>query len=66
MINGNVTWHLKGGWMMLIKLICFLIGVIVGSVGIILWTCLVVGAEADEKERQMFEKYIKEKENVGD
>lgn len=33
---------------MLIKLICFLVGVIVGSVGIILWTCLVVGSDADD------------------
>ena len=48
MINGNVTWHLKGGWMMLTNLILFLIGVIVGSVGIILWTCLVVGSDADD------------------
>ena len=45
------------------KLIIFLVGVIAGAVGIIVWTCLVVGAEADERDRQMFEKYVKEKEN---
>ena len=33
---------------MLTNLILFLIGVIVGSVGIILWTCLVVGSDADD------------------
>lgn len=48
---------------MLTNLIMFLIGVIIGAIGIILWTCLIVGAEADEKDRQMFEKYLKEKEN---
>lgn len=45
------------------KLIIFLLGVFVGIVFIVTWTCLVVGAEADEKDRQMFEKYVKEKEN---
>lgn len=33
---------------MLTNLILFLFGVIVGSVGIILWTCLVVGSDADD------------------
>ena len=33
---------------MLTNLIMFLVGVIVGSVGIILWTCLVVGSDADD------------------
>ncbi len=33
---------------MLTNLILFLAGVIVGSVGIILWTCLVVASDADD------------------
>lgn len=33
---------------MLTNLIMFLIGVIIGAIGIILWTCLVVGSDADD------------------
>ncbi len=44
-------------------LVLFLIGVLVGFVIMTVWACIIVGAEADEKERKMFEKYIKEKEN---
>ena len=33
---------------MLTNLICFLIGVIIGAIGIILWTCLVVCSGADD------------------
>lgn len=44
-------------------LIIFLTGVLVGAVVLMVWACLIVGAEADEKDRQMFEKYLKEKEN---
>ena len=33
---------------MLSKLICFLIGVIIGAIGIILWTCLVAASDADD------------------
>lgn len=35
---------------MLIKLICFLIGVIIGALGIILWTCLVTASDDDYME----------------
>lgn len=45
------------------KLIIFLIGFLCGAVTLIVWTCLVAGAEADERDRQMFEKYLKEKDN---
>ncbi len=62
MINGNVTWHLKGGWMMLTNLILFLVGVIVGSVGIILWTCLVVASDADDRRITDFKEWQKENE----
>ena len=44
-------------------IIIFLLGMLTGIVLVVVWTCLVVGAEADERDRQMFEKYIKEKEN---
>lgn len=44
-------------------LIIFLTGVLVGAVVFMVWACLIVGAEADERERKMFEKHIKEKEN---
>lgn len=44
-------------------LIIFLTGVLVGAVVLMVWACLIVGAEADERDRQMFEEYIKEKEN---
>ena len=42
-------------------LIIFLTGVLVGAVVLMVWACLIVGAEADERDRQMFEKYVKEK-----
>lgn len=45
------------------EIIIFLTGVLVGAITLIVWTCLVVGAEADEKEKQIFEKHIKEIEN---
>lgn len=45
------------------KLIIFLIGFLCGAITLIVWTCLVVGAEADERDRQMFEKYVKETEH---
>lgn len=32
----------------MIKLICFLVGVIIGALGIILWTCLVAASDADD------------------
>lgn len=44
------------------KLIIFLIGFLCGAVTLIVWTCLVVGAEADERDRQMFEEWKKENE----
>lgn len=44
-------------------LIIFLTGVLVGAVVLMVWACLIVGAEADERDRQMFEKYIKETEH---
>ena len=44
-------------------LILFLIGVLVGFVIMTVWACIIVGAEADEKDKQMFDKYLKEKEN---
>ena len=44
-------------------LIIFLTGVLVGAVVLMVWACLIVGAEADERERKMFEEQIKEKEN---
>lgn len=44
-------------------LIIFLTGVLVGAVVLMVWACLIVGAEADERDRQMFEEYVKEKEN---
>lgn len=47
-------------------LIIFLTGVLVGAVVLMVWACLIVGAEADERDRQMFEEYIKEKENDKD
>ena len=49
------------------EIIIFLTGVLVGAVVLMVWACLIVGAEADERDRQMFEKYIKEeKENDKD
>lgn len=48
----------------MIKIIIFLLGFLSGAVTLIVWTCLVVGAEADERDRQMLDKYIKEKENA--
>ena len=33
---------------MLTNLIMFLIGVIIGAIGIILWTCLVIGSDAND------------------
>lgn len=45
------------------SIIIFLLGMLTGIVLVVVWTCLVVGAEADERERKMFEKHIKEKEN---
>ena len=45
----------------MIKIIIFLLGFLSGAVTLIVWACLIVGAEADEKERQMFEEHIKEK-----
>ena len=47
-------------------IIIFLTGVLVGAVMLMVWACIIVGAEADEKEKQMFEEYIKEKENDKD
>lgn len=48
------------------EIIIFLSGVLVGAVVFMVWACIIVGAEADEKDRQMFDKYIKEKENDKD
>ena len=62
MINGNVTWHLKGGWMLLTNLILFLIGVLVGFVIMTVWACIIVGAEADERDKKMFEEWKKKNE----
>lgn len=45
------------------EIIIFLTGVLVGAVVLMVWACIIVGAEADERDRQMFEKYVKEKEN---
>jgi len=45
------------------EIIIFLTGVLVGAVVLMVWACLIVGAEADERERKMFEKHIKEREH---
>lgn len=45
------------------EIIIFLTGVLVGAVVLMVWACIIVGAEADERDRQMFEEHIKEKEN---
>ena len=47
----------------MIKIIIFLLGFLCGAITLIVWTCLVVGAEADERDRQMFEKYVKERDH---
>lgn len=44
-------------------LIIFLTGVLVGAVVLMVWACILVGAEADEKEKQMFEEWKKENES---
>ncbi len=44
------------------KIIIFLIGFLCGAITLIVWTCLVVGAEADERDRQMFEEWKKKNE----
>lgn len=41
-------------------IIIFLTGVLVGAVMLMVWACIIVGAEADEKEKQMFEEWKKE------
>jgi len=38
------------------EIIIFLTGVLVGAVVLMVWACLIVGAEADEKERELMEK----------
>lgn len=43
-------------------LIIFLTGVLVGAVVLMVWACLIVGAEADERDRQMFEEWKKKNE----
>lgn len=37
------------------EIIIFLTGVLVGAVVLMVWACLIVGAEADEKERGLME-----------
>lgn len=46
------------------EIIIFLTGVLVGAVVLMVWACLIVGAEADERERKMFEEQEKENENI--
>lgn len=36
-------------------IIIFLTGVLVGAVVLMVWACIIVGAEADEKERELME-----------
>ena len=38
------------------EIIIFLTGVLVGAVVLMVWACILVGAEADEKERKMFDE----------
>jgi len=38
------------------EIIIFLTGVLVGAVVLMVWACIIVGAEADEKERELMEK----------
>ena len=47
---------------MLTNLILFLIGILVGFVIMTVWACIIVGAEADEKDKQMFEEWQKKNE----
>lgn len=42
-------------------IIIFLTGVLVGAVVLMVWACLIAGAEADERERELMEKREKEK-----
>ena len=44
------------------SVIIFLLGMLTGIVLVVVWTCLVVGAEADERDRQMFEEWKKKNE----
>ncbi len=44
------------------KLIIFLLGVFVGIVFIVTWTCLIVGSEADDRRLAEFKKWEKENE----
>ena len=37
------------------EIIIFLTGVLVGAIVLMVWACLIVGAEADEKERELME-----------
>ena len=43
-------------------LVLFLIGILVGFVIMTVWACIIVGAEADEKDKQMFEEWQKKNE----
>lgn len=45
------------------EIIIFLTGVLVGAVVLMVWACIIVGAEADERDRQMFEEWKKENES---
>lgn len=38
------------------EIIIFLTGVLVGAVVLMVWACILVGTEADEKERELMEK----------
>lgn len=44
------------------EIIIFLTGVLVGAVVLMVWACIIVGAEADEKDKQMFEEWQKKNE----
>ena len=37
------------------EIIIFLSGVLVGAVVLMVWACIIVGAEADERERELME-----------
>lgn len=43
-------------------LVLFLIGILAGFVIMTVWACIIVGAEADEKDKQMFEEWQKKNE----